>query len=50
MFVHATGGRPETAIAILAANSPGMGAPVFYVHERFRKVIRIPAVTVRFRR
>lgn len=51
VFVHATGGfKPETAIAILAANSPGAGAPVFYVHEHFRKVVRIPAMPVKFRR
>ena len=51
VFVHATGGfKPETAITVLAANSPRAGAPVFYVHEHFRKVIRIPAMPVRFRR
>jgi len=51
VFIHATGGfKPETAIAIMAANSPGAGAPVFYVHEHFRKVVRIPAMPVRFRR
>ncbi|MEM4447733.1 MAG: putative CRISPR-associated protein [Candidatus Jordarchaeales archaeon] len=51
VYVHATGGfKPEAAIAILAANSPGTGAPVFYVHEHFRKVIRIPAMPVKFRR
>ncbi len=51
VFVHATGGfKPETAIAILAANSPGTGAPVFYVHEHFRRVIRIPAMPIRFRK
>ncbi|MEM1659264.1 MAG: putative CRISPR-associated protein [Candidatus Jordarchaeales archaeon] len=51
VYVHATGGfKPEAAIAILAANSPGTGAPVFYVHEHFRKVIRIPAMPVKFRK
>ena len=50
-FIHATGGfKPETAIAMLAANSPEAGAPVFYVHEHFRKVIRIPAMPVRLRK
>ncbi|MEM2713368.1 MAG: putative CRISPR-associated protein [Candidatus Jordarchaeales archaeon] len=51
VYVHATGGfKPEAAIAVLAANSPGTGAPVFYVHEHFRKVIRIPAMPIKFRR
>ncbi len=51
VFVHATGGfKPETAMAILAANSPGTGAPVFYVHEHFKRVVRIPAMPVRFRK
>jgi len=50
-FVHATGGyKPETAIAILAANSPGAGAPTFYIHEHFNQLIRIPALPITFRR
>ncbi len=50
VFIHATGGfKPETAIALPAANSPRGGAPVFYIHEHFQKVIRIPAIPVRFR-
>lgn len=49
-FIHATGGyKPETAIAILAANTPGAGAPVFYIHEHFRKTIRIPAMPLGIR-
>lgn len=48
VLVHATGGyKPETAIAVLASNLPGMGAPVFYIHEGFRKRVRIPAFPVR---
>jgi putative CRISPR-associated protein (TIGR02619 family) len=51
VFVHATGGyKPETAIAILAANSPGAGAPTFYIHEHFNQLIRIPALPITFRR
>ena len=47
VFVHATGGfKPETAVAFLAANLPGSGAPVFYVHESFREVIRLPALPI----
>jgi putative CRISPR-associated protein (TIGR02619 family) len=47
VFIHASGGfKPETAMAILAANLPGSGAPVFYVHESFRKVIRLPALPI----
>ena len=50
VFVHATGGfKPETAIAVLAANSPSTGAPIFYVHEHFKEVVRIPAMPVKFR-
>lgn len=50
-FVHATGGyKPETAIAILAANSPGAGAPTFYIHEHLNQLIRIPALPIAFRR
>ena len=50
VFIHATGGfKPEAAIAILAANSPGTGAPVFYIHEHFNKTIRIPAIPIKFR-
>lgn len=50
VFIHATGGfKPETAIALLAANSPRGGAPVFYIHEHFQRVIRIPAIPVKFR-
>ena len=50
VFVHATGGyKPETAVAILAANSPMCGAPVFYVHEHFNRVVRIPAMPLSFR-
>jgi putative CRISPR-associated protein (TIGR02619 family) len=45
VFVHATGGfKPESAMALLAANLPGLGAPVFYIHEHFREVVRIPAI------
>lgn len=45
VFVHATGGfKPESAIALLAANLPGLGAPVFYIHEHFGEVVRIPAI------
>jgi putative CRISPR-associated protein (TIGR02619 family) len=47
VFVHASGGfKPETAMAFLAANLPGSGAPVFYVHESFRSVIRLPALPI----
>ena len=50
-FVHATGGyKPEIAIAILAANSPGAGAPTFYIHEHFNQLIRIPALPITFRK
>jgi len=50
IFVHATGGfKPESAIALLAANMPGLGAPVFYVHEHFKEVIRIPAIPLSLR-
>lgn len=50
-FVHATGGfKPETAVAILAANMPFSGAPTFYVHEHFNQIVRIPAMPVAFRR
>lgn len=50
-FIHVTGGyKPETAIAILAANSPGAGAPTFYIHEYFNQLIRIPALPIVFRR
>ena len=49
-FVHATGGyKPEAAIAVLAANSPMCGAPVFYIHEHFNKVVRIPAMPLSFK-
>ena len=51
VFVHATGGfKPETAMALLASNLPTTGAPVFYVHEHFEEVVRIPAVPLRPRR
>jgi|GEM_PF-746454 len=51
VFVHATGGyKPEIAIAILAANSPGAGAPTFYIHEHFNQLIKIPALPITFRR
>lgn len=51
VFVHATGGfKPETAIAILAANMPTSGAPTFYVHEYFNQIVRIPAMPIAFRR
>jgi len=51
VFVHATGGfKPETAIAILAANMPMTGAPTFYVHEHFNQLIRIPAMPITFRK
>lgn len=51
VFVHATGGfKPETAIAILAANMPMTGAPTFYVHEHFNQLVRIPAIPITFRR
>lgn len=50
VFVHATGGfKPETAIAILAANMPMSGAPTFYVHEHFNQLVRIPAMPITFR-
>lgn len=49
VFMHATGGfKPETAIAVLASNI--VGIPVFYVHEHFRKIVRIPAMPVSPRR
>jgi len=51
VFVHATGGfKPEAAIAVLAANMPATGAPVFYMHEHFNQLIRIPAMPITFRR
>ncbi|MEM1875156.1 MAG: putative CRISPR-associated protein [Candidatus Hadarchaeales archaeon] len=51
VYVHATGGfKPETAIALLASNLPGIGAPVLYIHESFREVVRLPAMPVRLRR
>jgi len=51
VFVHATGGfKPEAAIAVLAANMPATGAPVFYMHEHFNQLIRIPAMSITFRR
>jgi putative CRISPR-associated protein (TIGR02619 family) len=47
VFIHASGGfKPETAMALMAANLPGSGAPVFYVHESFKEVVRLPAVPV----
>ncbi|MEM0359008.1 MAG: putative CRISPR-associated protein [Candidatus Hadarchaeales archaeon] len=47
VYVHATGGfKPETAIALLASNLPGVGAPVLYIHESFREVVRLPAMPV----
>ena len=47
VFVHASGGfKPETTMAFLAANLPTTGAPVFYVHESFREMIRLPALPV----
>ena len=47
VFVHATGGfKPESAMALLAANLPGLGAPVFYIHEHFGEVVRIPATPI----
>ena len=50
VFIHASGGfKPETAIAVLAANTPMGGVPVFYVHEHFNRVVRIPAIPVDFR-
>lgn len=51
VFVHATGGfKPETAIAVLAANMPTTGAPIFYIHEHFNRLIRIPAMPITFRK
>ncbi|MEM2480888.1 MAG: putative CRISPR-associated protein [Candidatus Hadarchaeales archaeon] len=51
VFIYATGGfKPETAIAFLAGNLPGLGAPVFYIHEKFREVVRLPALPLSFRR
>jgi len=51
VFVHASGGfKPETTMAFLAANLPTTGAPVFYVHESFREVIRLPALPIRPRK
>ena len=45
VLIHATGGfKPESAMALLAANLPGLGAPVLYIHEYFREVVRIPAI------
>jgi len=44
VFVHATGGfKPESTMVFLAANFPRSGAPVFYIHESFREVLRLPA-------
>ena len=45
VLIHATGGfKPESAMALLAANLPGLGAPVLYIHEHFKEVVRIPAI------
>ena len=51
VFIHATGGfKPETAVAVMAANLPVVGAPVFYLHEHFKKIVRLPAMPVMLRR
>ena len=47
VFLHATGGfKPESAIAVLAANHV-RGIPIFYIHESFKRLVRIPATPIR---